>query len=248
MSAVSSAISSSFPKRRNSDPVAPWIEALSLVRLGLVDPAEVEARYEGDIDGFAEFWPSYRAALERRHLVDFDDQIYRALMILLSDPAARRAAQRACRTMLVDEFQDLTPAHLLLIRLLAAPGGAVFGVGDDDQTIYGYNGADPGWLIDFGELFPSAGAHPLEVNYRCPAGIVEIADRLLRHNQRRVDKTISADSADPGGWTVDRAVDPVRATTEAVRGALANGAIAARCRSTRAGQCGARTRSGCTHR
>ena len=51
--------------------------------------------------------------------------------------------------MLVDEFQDLTPAHLLLVRLLSAPGGAVFGVGDDDQTIYGYNGADPAWLIDF---------------------------------------------------------------------------------------------------
>ena len=49
--------------------------------------------------------------------------------------------------MLVDEFQDLTPAHLLLIRLLASPGGAVFGVGDDDQTIYGYNGADPAWLM-----------------------------------------------------------------------------------------------------
>ncbi len=214
----------SFPKRRNSDPVAPWIEALSLVRLGLVAPDEVEARYEGDVDGFAAFWPSYRALLERKHLVDFDDQIYRALMILLSDPAARRTAQRACRTMLVDEFQDLTPAHLLLIRLLAAPGGAVFGVGDDDQTIYGYNGADPGWLIDFGELFPSAGAHPLEVNYRCPAGIVEIADRLLRHNQRRVAKIIRANSSDTGGWSIDASVDPVAATTSAVRAALAAGA------------------------
>ena len=88
--------------------------------------------------------------------------------------------------MLVDEFQDLTPAHLLLIRLLASPGGAVFGVGDDDQTIYGYNGADPAWLIDFADLFPGAGTHPLEVNYRCPAGIVDIVDRLLRHNERRV--------------------------------------------------------------
>jgi len=214
----------SFPKRRNSDPVAPWIEALSLVRLGLVAPDDVEARYEGDVDGFAAFWPSYRALLDRRHLVDFDDQIYRALMILLSDPTARRTAQRACRTMLVDEFQDLTPAHLLLIRLLAAPGGAVFGVGDDDQTIYGYNGADPGWLIDFDELFPSAGAHPLEVNYRCPGGIVDIADRLLRHNQRRVPKTIRAHSTDPGGWSVDASVDPVAATVAAVRAALAAGA------------------------
>jgi len=231
----------SFPKRRNSDPVAPWIEALSLVRLGLVSPAEAERRYDGDVDGFEEFWPNYRATLEQRKAVDFDDQIYRALMVLLGDPAARRVAQRACRTMLVDEFQDLTPAHLLLIRLLAAPGGAVFGVGDDDQTIYGYNGADPGWLIDFDDFFPGAGAHPLEVNYRCPAGIVEITDRLLRHNSRRVAKTIRSSPAHPNdvddadvptppeyrrGWTVDTSQDPVGATVAAVRDALAHGAAA----------------------
>ena len=126
--------------------------------------------------------------------------------------------------MLVDEFQDLTPAHLLLIRLLAAPGGAVFGVGDDDQTIYGYNGADPAWLIDFAELFPGSGEHPLEVNYRCPAGVVEVVDRLLRHNQRRVAKTIRAASADAGGWSVDTSVDAVGASRLAVETALAGGA------------------------
>lgn len=214
----------SFPRRRNSDPVAPWIEALSQVRLGLVEPELVEQRDDGDIAGFAEFWPRYRDVLERKGLVDFDDQIYRALLVLLRDPSARRAAQRACRTMLVDEFQDLTPAHLLLIRLLSSPGGAVFGVGDDDQTIYGYNGADPGWLIDFAELFPGAGAHPLEVNYRCPAGVVDVADRLLRHNRRRVTKVIRAASADTGGWSVAESVDPVGATVEAVRSALETGA------------------------
>jgi DNA helicase II / ATP-dependent DNA helicase PcrA len=215
----------SFPKRRNSDPIAPWIEALSLVRLGLVAPDDVEARYGGEIEGFAAFWPDYRARLERQGAVDFDDQIYRALMVLLGDPRARRVAQRACRAMLVDEFQDLTPAHLLLIRLLSAPGGAVFGVGDDDQTIYGYNGADPGWLIEFATLFPGAGAHPLEVNYRCPGGIVDAADRLLRHNRRRVDKTIRAHSGDPGGWSVNGSPDPVGATVDAVRSALAHGAM-----------------------
>ncbi len=56
----------SFPRRRNSDPIAPWIEALTVIRLGLVDPAEVEGRYDGDVDGLAEMWPRYRAALERR--------------------------------------------------------------------------------------------------------------------------------------------------------------------------------------
>ena len=214
----------SFPRRRNSDPVAPWIEALSLVRLGLRPPEEVEAAGDGDLEGFAEFWPAYRAALERRGAVDFDDQIHRALLVLLSDPASRHAAQRACRAMLVDEFQDLTPAHLLLIRLLSSPGGAVFGVGDDDQTIYGYNGADPGWLIDFAELFPGAGAHPLEVNYRCPGGVVEVADRLLRHNRRRVEKVIRAASGDDGGWSVATSADPVADAVEAVRAALSAGA------------------------
>jgi DNA helicase II / ATP-dependent DNA helicase PcrA len=213
----------SFPRRRNSDPIGPWIEALTVIRLGLVDPDEAEARYSGDVDGLADAWPGYRKALERRGAVDFDDQIYRALLLLLRDPVARRTAQRACRVMLVDEFQDLTPAHLLLIRLLSAPGGAVFGVGDDDQTIYGYNGADPAWLIDFAELFPGSGSHPLEVNYRCPAGIVDLVDRLLRHNRRRVAKIIRAASTDAGGWSIDNAVDAVGASCRAAHDALADG-------------------------
>ena len=72
--------------------------------------------------------------------------------------------------LLVDEFQDLTPAHLLLIRLLAAPGYDCFGVGDDDQVIYGYSGATPEFLIDFPRYFPGAAHHPLEVDCRCPVG------------------------------------------------------------------------------
>ncbi len=101
--------------------------------------------------------------------------------------------------LLVDELQDLTPAHVLLLRLLAAPDAAVFGVGDDDQTIYGYNGADPSWLIDFDRWFPGAGDHSLEVNYRCPEEIVTAVDRLLRHNRRRVAKTIRAAHHGGGG-------------------------------------------------
>ena len=216
----------STPRRRNTDPMAPWIDALSLVRLGLVDPVEVEASYGGDVDGLADVYPQFRAALERDGAVDFDGQIDRAIEVLLTQPEARRVAQRANRVLLVDEFQDLTPAHLLLIRLLAAPGGAVFGVGDDDQTIYGYNGADPAWLIDYRRWFPGAGDHPLEVNYRCPAGVVEVADRLLRHNRRRVAKTIRAASEDPEGWSAGGGDDPVGATVDRVAEVLAAGAVA----------------------
>jgi DNA helicase-2/ATP-dependent DNA helicase PcrA len=104
----------------------------------------------------------------------------------------------------------------------------VFGVGDDDQTIYGYNGADPGWLIDFASLFPGAGEHPLEVNYRCPGGIVRAADTLLRHNHRRVAKVIRADKADLDGFEVAEAEDESLAVTaEAVQLAVAKGTPAA---------------------
>ena len=99
------------------------------------------------------------------------------------EPELRHAVQRECRHLLVDEFQDLRPAHLLLVRLVAAPAYDVFGVGDDDQVIYGYSGADPGFLIDFTEYFPGAGDHPLEVNYRCPPPVVDGARMLLSHNR-----------------------------------------------------------------
>ena len=121
-----------------------------------------------DASGIAEGFDRYRAALADLGAVDFDEQIYRAIEILLTDPDARAAAQARCRRLLVDEFQDLTPAHLLMIRLLAAPGYDCFGVGDDDQVIYGYSGATPEFLIGFPRYFPGAAHHPLEVNYRCP--------------------------------------------------------------------------------
>lgn len=216
-----------FPRRKaNTDPTAPWLDALSLARLGLRDPAEVEASFGGEVDGFSEVLGRYRALLAERHAVDFDEQIVRAIEVLLAEPETRAAAQRSCRLLLVDEFQDLTPAHLLLVRLLAGPDGALFGVGDDDQTIYGYTGATPRWLIDYADLFPGAGDHPLEVNYRCPPKVVGAADLLLRRNQARVAKTIRSapDRADdPASLDIVTTDDTLSATVSAVRRALAEG-------------------------
>ena len=100
--------------------------------------------------------------------------------------------QATHRHLLVDEFQDLTPAHVLLIRLLAMPALDVFGVGDDDQTIYDHAGADPRFLVDYADFFPGAEATALEVNYRCAAAIVAGAATLLGYNRIRVEKRIRA--------------------------------------------------------
>lgn len=161
----------------------------------------------------------YRTMLESRREADFDEQVYGAIAVLLADPQLRRKWQDRCRHVVVDEFQDLTPGYLLLIRLLAAPALDVFGVGDDDQVIYGYLGADPGFLIDYERLFPGAAFHPLEVNYRCPPSLVTAADTLLGYNKRRVAKAIRAGSVDEevDALTVDRVAGPELALACAAR-------------------------------
>ncbi|MDQ3945193.1 MAG: UvrD-helicase domain-containing protein, partial [Actinomycetota bacterium] len=176
-------------RKVNTDPLAPYLDALSAVRLGLCTPERAERLYP-DATGLAAVFPAYRERLEALDLLDFDEQIYRAVALLLTDPALRAGVRAGARTLLVDEFQDLTPAHLLLVRLVAGPAADVFGVGDDDQVIYGYAGADPGFLIDFPRFFPGAAAYDLEVNYRCPGAVVTAADHLLSHNHRRIPKTI----------------------------------------------------------
>ncbi|MGD2042953.1 MAG: ATP-dependent helicase, partial [Acidimicrobiia bacterium] len=188
------------PPRTNTDVIGPYLEALDEVRIGLRDPEDVEIGRD-DIPGFAEVFRRYRDDLDQRGEADHAEQIYGAIEALCRLPELRRRWQAQCRHLLVDEFQDLTPAYLLLIRLLASPGLNVFGVGDDDQVIYGYAGADPGFLIDFEDLFPGAGLHALEVNYRCPADVVSRAATLLEYNLRRVEKKIRA-IADQDGFEV----------------------------------------------
>lgn len=177
-------------RQSNTDTVLPYIDALSAVRLGLSSPTTVEDKIP-DARGLAAGFDAYRAALEEAVAVDFDEQIYRAIEIVLRDPNARSSAQRRCRHLLVDEFQDLNAAHMLLIRFLCAPHYNCFGVGDDDQVIYGYSGATPMYLIDFQEYFPGAAAYALDVNYRCPPGVVTAANHLLSYNQTRIAKTIT---------------------------------------------------------
>lgn len=184
-------------RRANTDPLAPYLEALSLVRLGLRNPAVVEEERD-DVPGLAEMFAPFREAMASEGAIDFDEQVYAAVELLLRDGEFRRRAQTGCRHLLVDEFQDLTPAHVLMLRLLAAPALDVFGVGDDDQVIYGHAGADPAFLVDFASLFPGAAHHPLEVNYRCPVVVVDAARHLLSYNDRRVAKEIAAGpGADP---------------------------------------------------
>jgi len=187
--------------RANDDVYAPYLEALAEVRGGLVPPDEVEADRD-DVPGFGDLFAVYRERLYDMGAIDFDEQVYGAVEVLLRNPELRQWAQRRCGHLLVDELQDLTPAQLLMIRLLAAPAYDVYGVGDDDQVIYGYAGADPRFLVHYDQYFPGAASYLLEVNYRCPPPVVEAASKLLSYNSLRVEKAIRAGrppAGDDGG-------------------------------------------------
>ena len=112
--------------RANTDMYAPYLEALGEVRLGLVDPNVIEAQRD-DVAGFGAMFDEYRDKLHADRAIDHDEQIYGAIEALLRAPDVRREFQRESRHLLVDEFQDLTPAQLLLLRLVAAPAYDVFG-------------------------------------------------------------------------------------------------------------------------
>ena len=209
-----------FPRKTNVDPVAPWISALTQARLGLESPEEVEESYLGDVDGFAEFFPKFRAHLREHHLADFNEFVVLAVERLLREPQARFSAERKAEVLLVDEFQDLTPAHMLLLRLLAGPTLSVFAVGDDDQTIYGFNGASPEWLVNFHEHVPHAVHHALEVNYRCPAPVVRAVSNLLSHNAFRVEKQVRPgplNVTEPESLAVIKSANQTAVVTDRVR-------------------------------
>jgi DNA helicase-2/ATP-dependent DNA helicase PcrA len=217
-----------FPRKTNTDPAAAWIDALTEARLGLRSPTLVEQDYQGDLDGFADFFPLYRQHLVDHRQVDFDEQIYLAIEVLLRDPQTRIAAQRRAEVLLVDEFQDLTPAHMLLLRLLAGPSLSIFAVGDDDQTIYGYSGATPEWLVEFEDHVPDAAHHALEVNYRCPAPVVRAAFNLLTRNTVRVPKEIRPGPANvlaPESLSVAKVDDQVKHVSDHVRALMGTGTL-----------------------
>ena len=184
--------------RANTDALRPYLEALEEVA-ARPPPARGSSSSNAATSRAS---PAMFRALPRLGLadddaVDFDGQIAGAIEILLRDPALRAAVQRECRHLLVDEFQDLRPAHLLLVRLVAAPAYDVFGVGDDDQVIYGYSGADPGFLINFSDVLPrrrrssARGQLPVPAAGRRRGADAPGAQPAPRHqgDARRADRT-----------------------------------------------------------
>ena len=134
----------------------------------------------------------YREVLRAAGAVDFDDLLLRAVAVLEGNEAVRAAWRERFPYLLVDEYQDTNRPQYELVRLLAGPGGNLTAVGDEDQSIYSWRGADISNIMDFERDFPGARVFRLEENYRSSQRILDAAGALVARNVRRKGKTLRA--------------------------------------------------------
>jgi DNA helicase-2/ATP-dependent DNA helicase PcrA len=141
----------------------------------------------------ADAFANYELALSRAHALDFDDLIGRAVQLLRDVPEVRAKYQARFRHVLVDEYQDINYAQYLWVRTLAEDHQNLAVVGDDDQSIYRWRGADVRLMLQFEKDFPGAHVVKLEQNYRSTQTVLDAAYHVIRKNAHRAEKRLFSD-------------------------------------------------------
>ncbi len=156
----------------------------------------------GEGAGFAngrggELYALYQARLKTLNAADFGDLLLECLRLFREHPDVLKEYHKRFRYMLVDEYQDTNVAQYLWLRLLAQARRNICCVGDDDQSIYGWRGAEVDNILRFEKDFPGARVIRLERNYRSTSPILSAASHLIAHNEGRLGKTLFTDARDP---------------------------------------------------
>ncbi len=132
----------------------------------------------------------YEKRMKALNALDFDDLLLKTLLLLADHPPVLEVYRRRFRYVLVDEYQDTNRTQYELIRLLTAESRNLCVVGDDDQSIYGWRGADIRNILEFENDYPDATVIKLEQNYRSTGNILDAANQVIAHNEGRKDKTL----------------------------------------------------------
>jgi len=163
----------------------------------LLAPEDFLQRYGGRLDDYLletvyQAYKRYQETLERSNSLDFADLIRLAVRLLQENLQVLNLYRERFRFILIDEYQDINYAQYVFARLLAERYENICVVGDDDQAIYAWRGADPGWLLHFEEDFPAAKVVRLRVNYRSPGRVLRAAQALVKNNELRKEKELEA--------------------------------------------------------
>ncbi|HET9949905.1 MAG TPA: UvrD-helicase domain-containing protein, partial [Longimicrobiales bacterium] len=177
----------------------------------LVDAAELARRAEGSADLFlrnvSRVFTAYQEALERQNAFDFDDLLTKPVELFETQPELLERYRDRFAFVLVDEYQDTNRAQFRFVELIAGAHGNLMVVGDDDQSIYRWRGADIRNILDFETAFPGAHVVRLERNYRSTQRILDAANRVIAENVRRKGKTLRTERAGGEPVTLLEALD-----------------------------------------
>ena len=178
------------------------LSAISNAKNELIGPEEFRLNAEGDWreKKTAEVYAMYQEELRKNNALDFDDLIFKTVDLFRTNPDVLEYYQERFLYIMVDEYQDTNTAQFQLVSLLAGKYKNLCVVGDDDQSIYKFRGANIGNILDFESTFPGARVIKLEQNYRSTGNILNAANGVICNNQGRKEKTL---------WTAREEGEPV---------------------------------------
>lgn len=174
------------------------MSAISSAKDELIDPQEYEMLNGFDYNGgkIAKAYREYQATLKKNNALDFDDLIMKTVELFKADAEVLSSYQDRFRYIMVDEYQDTNTAQFELIRLLAAKHRNLCVVGDDDQSIYKFRGANIRNILDFEKVYPDAFVVRLEQNYRSTQTVLDAANAVIKNNTRRKEKALWTDQGE----------------------------------------------------
>ena len=174
-----------------------YLNAISRAKTYACLPMEVEKLIAHDPNFFppmgVDVYKRYQSYLISCNAMDFNDLLMNMLILLRSHKLVRETLQLRFKYILIDEYQDTNQTQFSLINLLVNKNKNLFVVGDDDQSIYSWRGANPQNIIDFHKYYPSAEVYHLEQNYRSSGCIVKAASQMISKNKTRSPKTLWTD-------------------------------------------------------
>lgn len=170
------------------------ISAYKNANLSLEEYGKINC-YKAGYETNLELMQEYEQQMKQNNALDFDDLLIKTLFLFKTNNLVREKYQNQFRYILVDEFQDTNQVQYELVKILAGKHGNIFAVGDEDQSIYSWRGANVANIQKFLNDFPNSTLYKLEQNYRSTKNIIECANCVIKHNQNRIDKTLFTDNA-----------------------------------------------------
>ena len=158
----------------------------------MLEPSQLAMRANGDFrkEKIAEIYKIYQKRLKENNAIDFDDIINFVIKILMENPDVLEYYSEKFKYVLVDEYQDTNKAQFTLVTLLASKYGNITVVGDNDQGIYSFRGADISNILNFEKDFPGTEIIKLEQNYRCTGSILDAANAVIKNNETKYEKVL----------------------------------------------------------